>query len=38
MKIADKLIVIETKLRYIEKLIYGLAVLMLGQVGVEQLM
>ncbi len=37
MKIADRLTVIETKLAYLEKLMYGLAGLMLAQLGITQL-
>lgn len=37
MKTADKLIIIETKLKYLEKLIYGLAILIVGAQGIEQL-
>lgn len=35
MKIGDRLIIIETKLKYIEKLMYAIMVVILGTTGVQ---
>jgi len=35
MKTCDRLIIIETKLKYLEKLMYGVAILILAQTGIN---
>lgn len=35
MKTADRLIIIETKLKYLEKVLYSIIVLLLAQLGIN---